>query len=84
MAEKTLQQRLELEEKGREIQHLEEERQYYQDLERKEYLNDQISKLKYQQQLDEQFDHVTYEFPGTGALSLFLHHLTISQRFQVV
>ena len=54
VAEKTLQQRLEVEEREREIQHLGEERQYYQDLERKEYLNEQISKLKYQQQLDEQ------------------------------
>ena len=54
LAEKNLQQRLEEEARDKEIAELVEQRQYYQDLERKEYLDQQISKLKYQHQLDEQ------------------------------
>ena len=37
-----------------EIQDMLHEKQYLEDLERKEYLDDQISKIRYQQQLDEQ------------------------------
>merc|ERR1712098_890583 len=56
IAEKNLEVRLEEQRKQQEIQDLLEEKQYLEDVERKEILNEQISKLKYHQQLDEQLN----------------------------
>merc|ERR1712018_435971 len=54
IAERNLQARQEEQSRQQEIQDLLEEKQYIEDLERKEVLDDQISKIKYQRQLDEQ------------------------------
>ena len=53
IAEKNLQKRLDEQQRQQEIEDLLMEKQYLEDLERKEILDDQIAKIKYQQQLDE-------------------------------
>ena len=44
----------EKERRQQEVEHLEEQRRYLEDVERNEILGEQIAKLKYQRQLDEQ------------------------------
>ena len=44
----------EKEQRQQEVEHLEEQRRYHEDVERNEILGEQIARLKYQRQLDEQ------------------------------